>query len=148
MTHFDLLILIYDLLIIVYLHLSFSKTKLEKYGAFFRLPVQLYFELTAELSDCLMQWKLTSKLNFHCEVFHDFNGELILAEVGRIGIGICYDIRFQELAMIYAARGWFVIFSLSISVHLAGSNQSCPAAQLGSPRSYIYILSSLLLVSI
>ncbi|KAF5743165.1 Nitrilase/cyanide hydratase and apolipoprotein N-acyltransferase family protein isoform 1 [Tripterygium wilfordii] len=26
-------------------------------------------------------------------------------EVGRIGIGICYDIRFQELAMIYAARG-------------------------------------------
>ncbi|KAK7283363.1 hypothetical protein RIF29_12825 [Crotalaria pallida] len=26
-------------------------------------------------------------------------------EVGRIGIGICYDIRFPELAMIYAARG-------------------------------------------
>ncbi|XP_057524322.1 omega-amidase, chloroplastic [Amaranthus tricolor] len=26
-------------------------------------------------------------------------------EVGRLGIGICYDIRFQELAMLYAARG-------------------------------------------
>ncbi|GJY01589.1 omega-amidase, chloroplastic [Tanacetum coccineum] len=26
-------------------------------------------------------------------------------DVGRIGIGICYDIQFQELAMLYAARG-------------------------------------------
>ena len=25
--------------------------------------------------------------------------------VGRLGIGICYDIRFQEMAMIYAQRG-------------------------------------------
>ncbi|KAI4377518.1 hypothetical protein MLD38_015127 [Melastoma candidum] len=30
---------------------------------------------------------------------------IVDTEVGRIGIGICYDIRFQELAMIYAARG-------------------------------------------
>lgn len=26
-------------------------------------------------------------------------------EVGRLGVGICYDIRFPELAMLYAARG-------------------------------------------
>ncbi|XP_027081517.1 omega-amidase, chloroplastic isoform X2 [Coffea arabica] len=30
-------------------------------------------------------------------------------EVGRIGIGICYDIRFQELAILYAARGAHLI---------------------------------------
>uniref|UniRef100_A0A5B7BR21 CN hydrolase domain-containing protein n=1 Tax=Davidia involucrata TaxID=16924 RepID=A0A5B7BR21_DAVIN len=30
---------------------------------------------------------------------------IVETEVGRIGIGICYDIRFQELAMLYAARG-------------------------------------------
>ncbi|GAB2285904.1 Omega-amidase, chloroplastic [Dionaea muscipula] len=29
--------------------------------------------------------------------------------VGRIGIGICYDIRFQELAILYAARGVHLI---------------------------------------
>ncbi|XP_028116277.1 omega-amidase, chloroplastic-like [Camellia sinensis] len=32
-----------------------------------------------------------------------------IREVGRIGIGICYDIRFQELAMLYAARGAHLI---------------------------------------
>ncbi|KAK9273967.1 hypothetical protein L1049_018779 [Liquidambar formosana] len=30
---------------------------------------------------------------------------IVDTEVGRIGIGICYDIRFQELAILYAARG-------------------------------------------
>ena len=38
----------------------------------------------------------------------NFHSLFIHAEVGRIGIGICYDLRFQELAMIYAARGLFV----------------------------------------
>ncbi|KAG6493663.1 hypothetical protein ZIOFF_048656 [Zingiber officinale] len=30
---------------------------------------------------------------------------IVDTDVGRIGVGICYDIRFQELAMLYAARG-------------------------------------------
>ncbi|KAM7507449.1 hypothetical protein LguiA_017902 [Lonicera macranthoides] len=34
---------------------------------------------------------------------------IVDTEVGRIGIGICYDIRFQELAMLYAARGAHLI---------------------------------------
>lgn len=35
----------------------------------------------------------------------EYNQNLFYVDVGRIGIGICYDIRFQELAAIYAARG-------------------------------------------
>ncbi|CAI9782624.1 unnamed protein product [Fraxinus pennsylvanica] len=36
---------------------------------------------------------------------------IVDTDVGRIGIGICYDIRFQELAAIYAARGMvYLIF--------------------------------------
>ncbi|KAL8101539.1 omega-amidase, chloroplastic-like isoform X2 [Apium graveolens] len=34
---------------------------------------------------------------------------IVDTEVGRIGIGICYDIRFQELATLYAARGAHLI---------------------------------------
>lgn len=34
---------------------------------------------------------------------------IVDTDVGRIGIGICYDIRFQELAMIYGARGAHLI---------------------------------------
>ncbi|WJZ84910.1 hypothetical protein VitviT2T_004484 [Vitis vinifera] len=34
---------------------------------------------------------------------------IVDTEVGRIGIGICYDIRFSELAMLYAARGAHLI---------------------------------------
>lgn len=30
---------------------------------------------------------------------------IVDTDVGRIGIGICYDIRFQELAILYASRG-------------------------------------------
>ncbi|KMZ69356.1 hypothetical protein ZOSMA_216G00270 [Zostera marina] len=33
------------------------------------------------------------------------NLTIVDTDVGRIGIGICYDIRFPELAMLYAARG-------------------------------------------
>ena len=49
---------------------------------------------------------------------------VFFSDVGRIGIGICYDIRFQELAMMYAARGMpssssafcFVVISLKLSL--------------------------------
>ncbi|XP_042060399.1 omega-amidase, chloroplastic-like [Salvia splendens] len=34
---------------------------------------------------------------------------IVDTDVGRIGVGICYDIRFQELAAIYAARGAHLI---------------------------------------
>ncbi|KAL6519204.1 Omega-amidase, chloroplastic [Orobanche gracilis] len=34
---------------------------------------------------------------------------IVDTDVGRIGIGICYDIRFQELAAIYASRGAHLI---------------------------------------
>lgn len=34
---------------------------------------------------------------------------IVDTDVGRIGVGICYDIRFQELAMLYAARGAHLI---------------------------------------
>ncbi|MCO5558715.1 hypothetical protein L7F22_012301 [Adiantum nelumboides] len=33
------------------------------------------------------------------------NLTVVDTDVGRIAVGICYDIRFQELAMLYAARG-------------------------------------------
>ncbi|RZC49404.1 hypothetical protein C5167_017839 [Papaver somniferum] len=37
------------------------------------------------------------------------NPTIVDTDVGRIGIGICYDIRFQELTMLYAARGAHLI---------------------------------------
>ena len=32
-------------------------------------------------------------------------GTVVDTDAGRLGIGICYDIRFPELAMMYAQRG-------------------------------------------
>ncbi len=32
-------------------------------------------------------------------------GTVVDTDAGRLGIGICYDIRFPELAMLYADRG-------------------------------------------
>lgn len=40
---------------------------------------------------------------------HQVAHPICVADVGRIAVGICYDIRFPELAMLYAARGNFPI---------------------------------------
>lgn len=32
-------------------------------------------------------------------------GTVVDTEIGRLGVGICFDVRFPELAMVYAARG-------------------------------------------
>jgi omega-amidase len=33
------------------------------------------------------------------------SGTIVDTAAGRLGVGICYDIRFPELAMVYARRG-------------------------------------------
>lgn len=33
------------------------------------------------------------------------SGTVVDTDVGRLGVGICYDIRFPELAIMYAQRG-------------------------------------------
>ncbi|CAL5401574.1 unnamed protein product [Camellia sinensis] len=48
---------------------------------------------------------------------------IVDTDVGRIGIGICYDIRFQELAMVNAARGVLTYFA--ILGHLTRSLVQC-----------------------
>ncbi len=64
---------------------------------------------------CLMQLRavsieisgmmfLRSGVSVTFRPFH-WNLWLVGADVGRIGVGICYDIQFPELAMLYAARG-------------------------------------------
>lgn len=45
-------------------------------------------------------------------------------ELGRIGIGICYDIRFPELAMLYSKRG----VQLIVYPGVAALVSVCPAA--------------------
>ncbi|XP_059633190.1 omega-amidase, chloroplastic-like isoform X2 [Cornus florida] len=43
---------------------------------------------------------------------------IVDTDVGRIGIGICYDIQFQELATLYAARGQRIVSCMLQLVHL------------------------------
>ena len=40
------------------------------------------------------------------QVLNGMSFSSILSEFARIGLGICYDIRFPEMAMIAARRGW------------------------------------------
>jgi len=41
--------------------------------------------------------------------------------VGRLGIGICYDIRFPEMAQLYAARGvQLIVYPGELLNHIAG----------------------------
>jgi hypothetical protein len=48
-----------------------------------------------------------------------------LLQVGRLGIGICYDIRFPELALLYAARGCQLIVYPGKSRAGEGSTPLC-----------------------
>jgi len=58
------------------------------------------------------------------------SGTVVDTEVGRLGIGICFDVRFPDLAAVYAARGaHFLIFP--------GANRP-----LVSPRCRGHTLSS------
>lgn len=49
-------------------------------------------------------------------VFHSTH-VLMRADVGRVAVGICYDIRFPEMAMLYASRGSPFLLSCSFSSH-------------------------------
>lgn len=52
--------------------------------------------------------------------FFEAGNELKIIEIGifRIGIGICYDIRFEELAKLYRKMGCnFLVFPVAFSIH-------------------------------
>ena len=40
-----------------------------------------------------------------CHVAAGCGLTVVESEVGRLGVGICYDLRFPEMAALYAARG-------------------------------------------
>jgi len=37
--------------------------------------------------------------------FFKIDKQLFYADIGRIGVGICHDIRFPQLAVLYRAKG-------------------------------------------
>lgn len=49
----------------------------------------------------LLQKLVKAYLFFESKSIHVY----LCADVGRIALGICYDIRFPEMAMLYSARG-------------------------------------------
>ena len=49
-------------------------------------------------------------------------GTVVDTDAGRLGIGICYDLRFPELAMLYADRGaQLLVYPGASLFHTAGS---------------------------
>ena len=73
------------------------------------------------------------------------SGTVVDTDVGRLGVGICYDIRFPELAIMYAQRGAQLIVypgKLSLSP-IPGCLHAKHTLVLGIPRQDLCAVRSL-----
>ena len=60
-------------------------------------------------------------------------GTVVDTDAGRLGIGICYDIRFPELAMMYAQRGAQLLVYPGARLCSSGGTPPPSVWCLGSP---------------